>query len=292
MPSKSLQARMTTSRGWLSSHSEISVSVSCAGDRAAGSHPTERGRGAGGRWRTLLRARGSSQGTRGLGPARTQTYGGPPGHRPTAPGQKHTRGCACARVCMCVTGVCVLARGAPRCDVCKGRGPAEASQGPVERGPPRGVLTAPTLQGLPRGGDGLPQAGGTADGETSYLDVVAAGGGGRHRGPNVGGHGAPLWQTPRRTRGPRSLGASSERRPAMSPGGRLSPTCRVTGVPRGGSCPPASPETSTSALVAPPRAPHVHPCPQEHPPRPRTSTRAVVYTMCTKCRFFSEPSRM
>lgn len=36
MPSKFLHARMTTSRGWLSSHSEISVSVSCTGDRSLG----------------------------------------------------------------------------------------------------------------------------------------------------------------------------------------------------------------------------------------------------------------
>lgn len=191
MPSKSLQARMTTSRGWLSSHSEISVSVSCTGDRAAGSHPTERGRGAGGRWRTLPRARGSSQGTRGLGPARTQMYGGPPGHRPTAPGQKHTRGCACVRVCMCVTGVCVLARGAPRCDVCKGRGPAEASQGPVERGPPAGCPDRTHTAGLAaRGGRAAPSRG---DGRR--RDVLLRCGRGRRR-----------WKTPRakrgRTRGP------------------------------------------------------------------------------------------
>lgn len=36
MPSKFLHARMTTSRGWFSSHSEISVSVSCTGDRSLG----------------------------------------------------------------------------------------------------------------------------------------------------------------------------------------------------------------------------------------------------------------
>lgn len=36
MPSKFLHARMSTSRGWPSSHSEISVSVSCAGDRRPG----------------------------------------------------------------------------------------------------------------------------------------------------------------------------------------------------------------------------------------------------------------
>lgn len=236
------------------------MSVSCAGDRAAGSHPTERGRGAGGPWRTLPWARGASldraQWTRGLGTARTQTCGRQPGHRPTALGQKYTRGCACARVCMCVTGVCVLTRGAPRCDVCKRRGPAEASQWPVERGSRRCPLTALTLGGLPRGGDGLPQAGVTPDGKTSYLDVVAAGGGRRHREPNVGGHGAPLWQTPRRTRGPRSLGASSERRPAMSPGGRLSPACRGHGCAPRRKLSPPSPHTSTSGLMYAPPSPH------------------------------------
>ena len=42
-PSKSLQARMTTSWGWLSSHSEISLRVSCAGERGAQSDHPERG---------------------------------------------------------------------------------------------------------------------------------------------------------------------------------------------------------------------------------------------------------
>lgn len=125
MPSKSLQARMTTSRAWLSSHSEISVSVSCAGEAAAGTQRTERGRGAGGHSRGsrgLLRT--ELTGRRGWVP---QERGRTADSRATSPllrGQKHTR----VHVCDCMS-VCSLG-GHRGVTSARARGPPRPANGP------------------------------------------------------------------------------------------------------------------------------------------------------------------
>lgn len=230
MPSKFLHARMSTSRGWPSSHSEISVSVSCAGDRRPGGRgpprlpqgPPSRAPGPGS---------GPNKPRQGLGLSSRDTAARvAAGSLP--PLWRAARVCAWACVCPPAGTACANV-GAGSC-----RGTAPAGRCRAER--------------RPRDGRSRPQS-------PAGRRTLRAGCSGRrpvtprlHRDPASGRENAL-----KTNRGPTS---STTRRPR-------GPGAQSRGVGRG--------------------------CPWVPVPRPPpTSTSAVVYTMCTKCRFRAEPPGM